>query len=359
MLYHLLFPFSGEYIFFNVFRYITLRSMIAFILATIISIFWGKYFIRFMKKRQFGQVIRDDGPQSHFKKAGTPTMGGVFLVGSVALALLVAGNFTSLPLLGALAVFLSFFILGYLDDSVKVMKKNTKGVSARGKLVWQWATALVIGWIIVHFNITDTKLYVPFLKGVSYDLGYFYILFAALVIVGSSNAVNLTDGLDGLAIGPIMTSAATLGALAYVAGHREIAAYLYIPYVENVGELFVLCAAIIGAGVGFLWYNSYPAQIFMGDVGSLSLGGALGTVAVMTKNEILFVLIGGIFVAEAVSVILQVGSFKLRNKKRIFKMAPLHHHFELSGWPEPKVIVRFWIISIVLAILALATLKIR
>ncbi len=358
MLYHVLFPLSADHVFFNVFRYITFRSMAAFIVATLISIFWGKYFILFMKRRQFGQVIRDDGPQSHFKKAGTPTMGGVFLVGSVAAALAFAGNFSSYPLLGALAVFLSFFILGYLDDSKKVMKKNTKGVSARGKLLWQWATALLLGWVIVYFNITDTKLYLPFLKGVSYDLGYFYIFFAALVIVGSSNAVNLTDGLDGLAIGPIMTSAATLGALAYVAGHREIAGYLYIPYIENVGELFVLCAAIIGAGIGFLWYNSYPAQIFMGDVGSLSLGGALGTVAVMTKNEILFVLIGGIFVAEAVSVILQVGSYKMR-KKRIFKMAPLHHHFELLGWPEPKVIVRFWIISIVLAILALATLKIR
>lgn len=358
MLYHFLYSLSGDHIAFNVFRYITFRSMIAFIAAAVISILWGKYFINFMKSRQFGQVIRDDGPQTHFKKAGTPTMGGVFLVGSMLGALLIAGNFASYPLIGTLAVLFSFFILGYLDDSVKVMKKNTKGVSARGKLLWQWATGLLIGWAIVHYQITDTKLYIPFLKGVSFDLGYFYIFFAALVIVGSSNAVNLTDGLDGLAIGPIMTSAATLGLLAYVAGHKEIAGYLYIPYVENVGELFVLCAAIIGAGVGFLWYNSYPAQIFMGDVGSLTLGGVLGTVAVMTKNEILFVLIGGIFVAEAVSVILQVGSYKLR-KKRIFKMAPLHHHFELLGWPEPKVIVRFWIISAVLAILALATLKIR
>lgn len=358
MLYHFLYPLSGEHIAFNVFRYITFRSMIAFIAAAIISILWGKYFINFMKARQFGQVIRNDGPQTHFKKAGTPTMGGVFLVGSVLAALLISGNFLSLPLLCTLAVLFSFFVLGYIDDSVKVMKKNTKGVSARGKLVWQWVTGLAIGWIIVHFKLADTHLYMPFLKGVSFDLGNFYILFAALVIVGSSNAVNLTDGLDGLAIGPIMTSAATLGLLAYVAGHREIASYLYIPYVENVGELFVLCAAIIGAGVGFLWYNSYPAQIFMGDVGSLTLGGVLGTVAVLTKNEILFVLIGGIFVAEAVSVILQVGSYKMR-KKRIFKMAPLHHHFELLGWPEPKVIVRFWIISAVLAILALATLKIR
>ncbi len=358
MLYHLFYPLSEEHIVFNVFRYITFRSMMAFIIAVVVSIFWGKYFIRFMKSRQFGQVIRDDGPESHFKKAGTPTMGGVFLVGSVVAALLFAGNFFSIPLLLTLFVMASFFVLGYLDDYFKVLKKNTDGVSAKGKLLWQFATGLIVGGLLLHFNVVDTKVYIPFLKGLNFDLSYFYVFFVAFVIVGSSNAVNLTDGLDGLAIGPIMTSAASLGILAYVAGHKEIATYLYIPYIENVGELFVICAAIIGAGVGFLWYNSYPAQIFMGDVGSLTLGGVLGTVAVITKNEVLFVLIGGIFVAEAVSVILQVGSYKTR-RKRIFKMAPLHHHFELLGWPEPKVIVRFWIISACLAILALATLKIR
>lgn len=358
MLYHLFYPLSEEHILFNIFRYITFRSVMAFVIAVVVSIFWGKYFINFMKSRQFGQIIRDDGPESHFKKAGTPTMGGVFLVGSVLAALLFAGNFYSIPVLLTLFVMASFFVLGGLDDYFKVLKKNTDGVSARGKLLWQFITGIIVGVLLLYFDVVDTHVYIPFFKGMSVDLSYFYILFVAFVIVGSSNAVNLTDGLDGLAIGPIMTSAASLGILAYVAGHKEIATYLYIPYIENVGELFVICSAIIGAGVGFLWYNSYPAQIFMGDVGSLTLGGVLGTVAVITKNEILFVLIGGIFVAEAVSVILQVGSYKTR-RKRIFKMAPLHHHFELLGWPEPKVIVRFWIISACLAILALATLKIR
>ncbi|MCK5882225.1 MAG: phospho-N-acetylmuramoyl-pentapeptide-transferase [Bacteriovoracaceae bacterium] len=358
MLYHLFYPLSEEYIFLNIFRYITFRSMMAFIIAVVVSIFWGKYFISFMKSRQFGQIIRSDGPESHFKKAGTPTMGGVFLVGSVLAALLFAGNFFSIPVLLTLFVMGSFFILGGLDDYLKVLKRNTDGVSARVKLIWQFITGIIVGVLLLHFDVVDTNVYIPFFKGMSIDLSYSYVFFVAFVIVGSSNAVNLTDGLDGLAIGPIMTSAASLGILAYVAGHKEIATYLYIPYIENVGELFVICAAIIGAGVGFLWYNSYPAQIFMGDVGSLTLGGVLGTVAVITKNEILFVLIGGVFVAEAVSVILQVGSYKTR-RKRIFKMAPLHHHFELLGWPEPKVIVRFWIISAGLAILALATLKIR
>ena len=253
---------------------------------------------------------------------------------------------------------MSYFLLGFFDDYLKVLKKNTDGISAKGKLFWQFITAFTASYILVHYGVIDTTLYVPFVKGPLFDLGMFFHLFAALVIVGSSNAVNLTDGLDGLAVGPIITSAAALGFMTYVAGHREISGYLFVPYVENVGELTIFAAAIIGAGVGFLWYNSYPAQIFMGDVGSLSLGGALGTIAVLTKNEILFVIIGGVFVTEAISVILQVASYKTR-KKRIFKMAPIHHHFELMGWPEPKVIVRFWIISIFLAIFAVATLKMR
>lgn len=308
--------------------------------------------------KQFGQVIRDDGPQSHLKKAGTPTMGGLFLVGSVLIALLFCGNFFSMPILMTLLVTVSYFLLGLVDDYLKVLKKNSDGVSAKAKLLWQFLTATSVIWYLVHANIIDTQLYIPFLKEPLFDLSWWYIPFGALVIVGSSNAVNLTDGLDGLAIGPIITSAASLAIFAYATGHKEIAQYLFIPYVENIGELSVLAAAIIGAGVGFLWYNSYPAQIFMGDVGSLSLGGALGTMAVISRNEVLFVLIGGIFVIEALSVIIQVGSYKLR-KKRVFKMAPIHHHFELMGSPEPKVIVRFWIISVFLAILSLATLKMR
>lgn len=358
MLYHLLYPFSQDIQVFNIFRYITFRSFAAFLIAAIASIIWGAIFIKFMQRKQFGQVIRDDGPESHFKKAGTPTMGGVFIVGSIALSLLVSGNFTSLPLLAAVLVCLSYFLLGFLDDYFKVLKKNTDGISAKGKLLWQFITAIGVCWALEHFGVVDTKLHLPFLKEPIFDMGLLSIFFGAFVIVGASNAVNLTDGLDGLAIGPIITSAACLGIIAYAAGHREISAYLFIPYIENVGELTVFAAAMVGAGVGFLWYNAYPAQIFMGDVGSLSMGGVLGVMAVVTRNEVLFVLIGGIFVLEAVSVILQVFSYKTR-KKRIFKMAPIHHHFELLGWPEPKVIVRFWIISIFLAILAIATLKMR
>lgn len=358
MLYHFLYPFSQDIQAFNVFRYITFRSFIAFLIATVLSIMWGAIFIRYMREKQFGQIIRDDGPESHLKKAGTPTMGGVFILGSIGMALIFAGNFNSYPVLAALAVGFSYFVLGFLDDYFKVLRKNTDGISAKGKLFWQFATALIVSYGLVHFKVIDTQLHVPFFKQPVFDMGLASILFTSFVIVGASNAVNLTDGLDGLAIGPIISSAACLGVIAYAAGHREIAAYLYIPYIENVGELTILAAAMVGAGVGFLWYNAYPAQIFMGDVGSLSLGGLLGVFAVVTRNELLFVLIGGIFVLEAMSVILQVFSYKTR-KKRIFKMAPIHHHFELKGWPEPKVIVRFWIISIFLAILAVATLKMR
>lgn len=358
MLYHLFYPLSQDVAAFNLFRYITFRSFLAFILAALFCVIWGRVFISFMRRKQFGQVVRDDGPESHFKKAGTPTMGGIFMVGSVLLSLAVCGYFESIPLLAGLLALASFFTLGFIDDYFKVLKKNTDGVSAKGKLLWQFLTAFGLCGLLFASGAVDTQLYVPFIKEPLIDLGYFYYVFGAFVIVGSSNAVNLTDGLDGLAIGPIITSAASLGLIAYAAGHREISAYLYIPYIENVGELMVLAAAIVGAGVGFLWYNSYPAQIFMGDVGSLSLGGVLGVMAVATKNEVLFVLIGGIFVIEAVSVILQVFSYKTRGK-RVFKMAPIHHHFELKGWPEPKVIVRFWIISIFLAIVAVATLKMR
>lgn len=358
MLYHLLYPLSEQISFFNLFRYITFRSIVSFLVAATISIWWGKYFIAWMKKKQFGQIVRDDGPESHFKKAGTPTMGGVFLVGSVVGALLISGNFNSYPLLITLFVLVSYFGLGFMDDYLKIGKKNTKGISAKGKLIWQLATAGVAGYLIVKFNVVDTTLHVPFLKGLNYNLGWCFVPFIMFVIVGSSNAVNLTDGLDGLAIGPIVTSVLALGVISYASGHSEISNYLYIPYVENSGELAVLAMAVFGAGVGFLWYNSYPAQIFMGDVGSLSLGGMLGIMAVLCKSELLFSIIGGVFVVETFSVILQVASYKMR-KKRIFKMAPIHHHFELMGWPEPKVIVRFWIVSIFLALFSIATLKMR
>jgi phospho-N-acetylmuramoyl-pentapeptide-transferase len=355
MLYHLLYP---HHHMFNIFKYITFRTVIAFLLATIISIVWGKFFIAFMKKKQFGQIIREDGPETHFKKKGTPTMGGVFMLGSIFLTTLICGNFFSMPLKITLGVTFSYFLLGFYDDYLKVLKKDTKGVSAKGKLAWQFATSALAIYLMVSQNIISTDVYMPFLKTPILNIGYWYILFGSIVIVGFSNAVNLTDGLDGLAIGPIMVSAATLGLICYVTGHKEISQYLYLPYFDGMGEITVLTASIIGAGIGFLWYNSYPAQIFMGDVGSLSLGGTLGTIAVLAKSEFLFVVIGGIFVIEALSVIIQVASFKIRGV-RVFRMAPIHHHFEKLGWPETKVTVRFWIISLCLAIMALSTLKTR
>lgn len=358
MLFHWLYPLSQNHHILNLFRYITVRSFIAFIIAIVVSIIWGKRFIALMKLRQFGQSIREDGPESHKKKKGTPTFGGVFIIGSAMIACGITGNFSSKPFVLTLVVMMSYFFLGGLDDYLKVLLKNSKGVSARQKLLWQFVTAGVVSYLMIAWKVTDTQFYLPFIKDSVIDLGWWYVPFASLVIVGTSNAVNLTDGLDGLAIGPVIISASTLGLLSYVAGHVELADYLLIPSISDVGELLVIAGALVGAGAGFLWYNAYPAEIFMGDVGSLSLGGALGTMAVMTKNEALFVFIGGIFVAEAISVILQVASYKT-TKKRIFKMAPIHHHFELSGWPETKVIVRFWIISLVLAILALASLKLR
>jgi phospho-N-acetylmuramoyl-pentapeptide-transferase len=358
MLFHWLYPLSQNHHILNLFRYITVRSFIAFLIGIIVSIVWGKRFIALMKLRQFGQSIREDGPESHKKKKGTPTFGGVFIIGSALVACAICGNFFSFPFLITLFVMMSYFFLGGLDDYLKVLLKNSKGVSARQKLVWQFATAGLASYVMIKWNVTDSQLHLPFMKEAVVDLGWWYVPFAALVIVGTSNAVNLTDGLDGLAIGPVIISASTLGVLGYMAGHSEFAQYLLIPYVPDVGEILVLAAALVGAGAGFLWYNSYPAEIFMGDVGSLSLGGVLGTMAVVTKNEFLFVIIGGIFVIEALSVILQVASYKTR-KKRIFRMAPIHHHFELAGWPETKVIVRFWIVSLVLAILALASLKLR
>lgn len=358
MLYHLVFPLSGDYSFLNVFKYISFRSFLAFSIAAVVSIIWGKRFIAYMKMKQFGQSIREDGPESHFKKRGTPTLGGIFIIGSILVSCLFVGNYNSLPFVFTLLIMTSYFILGWIDDYLKVIKKNSDGVSAKVKLVWQFTTAIIASYLMIKFQVITTDLYIPFFKESVIDLGYGYIAFASIVIVGSSNAVNLTDGLDGLVTGPVITTSATFALLSYLAGHVDLSSYLYIPYVSGSSELTVLCAAILGASVGFLWYNCNPAQVFMGDVGSLSLGGALGSIAVFTKNEFLFVLIGGIFVMEALSVILQVGSYKLR-KKRIFKMAPIHHHFELLGWPEPKVIVRFWIVSIVFSILALATLKLR
>ena len=358
MLYHFLYPLVETNSFFNVFKYISLRGSIAFILSSVFSIFVGKYFIRFMAKKQFGQVVRDEGPESHHVKRGTPTMGGIFIYFSVLFSVCVAGNFNSPSLLALLFTFVSFTGLGFLDDYLKVLKKNTAGVPGKVKILWQLITSILVLYWLIEVKGFDTNLYVPFLKNPLFDLDLWYIAFGSFVIVGASNAVNLTDGLDGLAIGPIITSSLTLCVLAYLSGHKEIADYLLLPHLPQVGELSVAMTAIIGAGIGFLWYNSYPAQVFMGDVGSLSLGGVIGISSILTKSEFLLVIFGGVFVVEALSVIIQVASYKTR-RKRVFSMAPIHHHFELGGWSEPKVIVRFWIVSLVLSIIALATLKIR
>ncbi len=342
----------------NVVKYITFRAMAALLSALGLSLILGPWFIRKLKSKQIGQQVRDDGPKSHFSKAGTPTMGGGLILFATLIPALLWMDWAN-PLLWYTALItLTFGLIGFADDYLKISKKNTKGLKGKYKLIGQITVSLLI--VCFHYYSTPNagELYVPFLKDVRLDLGFWYIPFAMFVIVGASNAVNLTDGLDGLAIGPVMISAACFCILSYVAGHIKIAEYLQIPYVIGAGELTIFSACLVGAGMGFLWFNTYPAQVFMGDVGALPLGGALGAIAVFTKNEIVLGIVGGVFVVEALSVITQVVSFKLTGK-RVFRMAPIHHHFELKGWPEPRVIVRFWIISIMLAIFALMTLKLR
>ncbi|MGZ3693413.1 MAG: phospho-N-acetylmuramoyl-pentapeptide-transferase [Bdellovibrionota bacterium] len=358
MLYYFLYPMAGEVGLFNVFRYITFRSLGAAMTAIVIALFLGPVFIGWLKKLQMGQVVRTDGPQTHLKKSGTPTMGGILILFSMVVSLLLWGDLESKEFWIVLFVTVAYGVIGWVDDYRKVVRKNPKGLSAKQKLFFQSIVAAVAAWLLLHFTSVNSELHVPFLKHFALDLGWFYYPFCLCVIVGASNAVNLTDGLDGLAIGPVITTAGTFMALAYVAGHVKIAEYLEIPYIAGASELSVYAAAMAAAGLGFLWFNSHPAQVFMGDVGSLALGGGIGALAVVTKNEILLLVVGGVFVMEALSVMIQVISFKTRGK-RVFRMAPLHHHFELKGWPEPKVIVRFWIISILLAIAALSTLKLR
>ena len=359
MLYHLLYPLHTEFSILNVFRYITFRTIYASLTAFFICFFLGPWVIDRLARMQVGQYIRDDGPKSHLGKAGTPTMGGVLMIAAITLSTLLWSDLTDPFIWIALWVLLGFGAVGFMDDYLMQVKKQSKGLSVRGKLAWQAGVALIAGvWVYLTPNFS-TEVTIPFFKTVTPDLDWGYIVFAMLVIVGASNAVNLTDGLDGLAIGPVIIAAATYMVFAYVAGHVKIANYLQITYVPGCGELAVLCGAMAGAGLGFLWFNAYPAQVFMGDTGSLSLGATLGVMAVITKQEILLMLVGGIFVIEALSVIFQVSFFKMTSGQRIFRMAPLHHHFELKGWPEPKVIVRFWIIAIALALLAMSTLKLR
>jgi len=345
---------------FNVFHYITLRAILGMLTALLIALIAGPHVIRNLSRYQIGQSVRDDGPQSHLSKAGTPTMGGLLILLSVTLSTLMWGELRNRFVWAVLVVTLAFGAIGWMDDYLKISRGNAKGLAARYKYFWQslFAVAAALFLFLTARTPVETQLIVPFVKAVALDLGWAYLLLAYFVVVGTSNAVNLTDGLDGLAILPTVMIATALMVFAYLTGHANFARYLGIPYVAGVGEVSVFCGAIAGAGLGFLWFNTYPAQVFMGDIGALALGAALGTIAVVVRQELVLLIMGGVFVMETVSVILQVASFKLTGR-RIFRMAPLHHHFELKGWPEPRVIVRFWIITVILVLIGLSSLKIR
>ena len=357
MFYHFLYPLNEYHAVFNLFQYITFRTIYATVTALVLSFMIGPYFIRKLKVMQVGEVIREDGPATHRVKEGTPTMGGMIILICVLGSVALWGNFTNPYMWLLIFVTVGMGAIGFVDDYKKVVLKDPKGMRALTKFTTQMVVALAAG-AFLYMSEFDTAITVPFLKDVRIDMGVMYVLFAALVIAGSSNAVNLTDGLDGLAIGPMTIAAGTFMLLTYVSGHVKLAGYLQISYIAGAGEMAVFAGAMVGASLGFLWFNTYPAQVFMGDIGALSLGGGLGTLAVVTKNELLLVIIGGVFVVEALSVIFQVSSYKLRGK-RVFAMAPIHHHFELKGWAEPKIIVRFWIISLILSLIAISTLKIR
>lgn len=358
MLYYFLYPMRTDFVIFNVFKYITFRTFGALITGLILYLFLGKPFIRYLQRKQIGQFIRQEGPESHHKKEGTPTMGGLLILFCIGISVLLWGNLENAYLWIVLFVLFSFAAIGFYDDYKKVIKKENLGLQARIKFPLQILFSLIAGFFLLNYLDFSTELVMPFFKNIHPDLGWYYLIMVFLVVVGTSNAVNLTDGLDGLVAGPNIIAFATYGVLVYIVGNALLAKYLQVLFIPGAGELAVFCGAVVGGILGFLWFNSYPAQIFMGDVGSLSLGAALGMVAILAKAEILLILIGGVFVLETVSVITQVISFKLTGK-RIFKMAPIHHHFELKGWAEPKVIVRFWIISFMLSLISLATLKIR
>lgn len=361
MILHFLYPLSDRIGVFNVFRYITFRAASAAVMALVLSIFLGPALIRWLRERQIGQSIREEGPKAHQAKKGTPTMGGVLINVAIAVPTLLWADITNRYVWVALGATLLAMLIGVGDDWRKVSRQHNRGLTGRQKLVLQTLIGIGVGWASLHLferRPDPSGISFPFLKNLHPELGLFYVLFAAIVVVGSSNAVNLTDGLDGLAIGATLVASGTFAILAYLAGNAKLATYLLVPSVPGTGELAVFCSAIVGASLGFLWFNCHPAEVFMGDTGSLALGAALGTVAVLIKQEVLLVFVGGLFVVEAVSVILQVASFKSTGK-RIFKMAPLHHHFELLGWPESKVITRFWIVAILFALFSLSTLKLR
>lgn len=345
---------------FNVFSYLTFRAIVGLLTSLIIALWMGPHVIAYLQRMQIGQVVRSEGPESHFSKRGTPTMGGMMILFSIAISVLLWARLDNPYVWCVLLVLIGYGIVGFIDDYRKVVRKDTKGLIARWKYFWQSVLALTVAFSMyaIGKDTPATQLVVPFFKDVMPQLGVLYILLAYFVIVGTSNAVNLTDGLDGLAIMPTVFVAAGFALVAWATGNVNFAHYLHIPYLPHAEELVIVCTAIVGAGLGFLWFNTYPAQVFMGDVGSLALGGALGTIAVLLRQEFLLLIMGGVFVVETLSVILQVGSFKLRGQ-RIFRMAPIHHHYELKGWPEPRVIVRFWIISLMLVLIGLATLKVR
>ncbi len=358
MLYHLLYPLHEWISVFNVFRYITIRTIYAILTALVISFVIGPWIIEKLRALQMRQVVREDVPTRHLSKNGTPTMGGGLILLALLLPTLLWADLTNRYVWLVLLTTLGFGLLGFLDDYKKIQDKNGMGIKARYKFPIQVAMGLVTSTILFEVFGQDSRLAFPFFKRLMPNLGDWYVPFGMLVIVGAANAVNLTDGLDGLAIGPVLIASGTFILFSYLAGHYQLATYLQIPFVRGSGELTILCGSLLGAGLGFLWFNTYPAQVFMGDVGSLALGAALGTIALVTKQEFLLVIVGGIFVAETLSVIIQVISFRLRGR-RVFRMAPIHHHFELKGWAEPKIIVRFWIIGIILGLIAIGTLKLR
>ncbi|MBN2158283.1 MAG: phospho-N-acetylmuramoyl-pentapeptide-transferase [Spirochaetes bacterium] len=360
MLYHFILPLKEYLSFLRLFQYITFRSAYAAVTALLLVLIFGNIVIRWLRALRLGEEIRKLGPESHQQKAGTPTMGGVIIIGAVLLSISLWGNFTNRFLLILIGATLSLAGLGFADDYIKSILKKKEGISARVKLLFQVLIALAVAMLVYVYpsNYREVSMvYLPFVNAPILDIGFLWVFFAVIVIVSTTNAVNLTDGLDGLAIGSVIIVGVSLGIMAYLTGHSKIALYLRIPHIPEAAELTVFLAALIGASLGFLWFNSNPATVFMGDTGSLALGGVIGIVAVMIKKEIFLFIVGGVFVVEALSVIIQVVSFKLRGK-RVFKMAPLHHHFELSGWPEQKVVVRMWLLGIILAILGLSSLKI-
>jgi phospho-N-acetylmuramoyl-pentapeptide-transferase len=359
MLYKLFYTLHEQMSWVNVFRYITFRTILATLFSLAVVLIIGEWVIQKLRIMQVGQQIREDGPPNHKGKAGTPTMGGCLILPVVLITTLLWAELRNVYVWLVLFVLCAFGAIGFADDYLKTVQKSSRGLSGKAKFSLQVVSALIVAVILYIYPGFDTHFNVPFFKNITPDLGPGYIFLAAFIIVGASNAVNLTDGLDGLAAGPIVIAFTSYIVFAYLGGNIKTAGYLQIPYVPGTGELSVLCGAIVGAGLGFLWFNAYPADLFMGDVGSLPLGAVLGTVAVLTKQEVVLVLVGGIFVVETLSVIFQVAYFKITKGRRIFRMAPLHHHFELKGWPESKVTVRFWIIAIILVLLSFSTLKLR